>query len=118
MGYHNIQLFSTTEGLLREIHQQPSLVFLDHNLPDGKGLNVLKEVKSTYPFVNCVMVSGQATIGVAIESLKYGAHDYLLKGKDDNSAKLKKVIGECMTLKHPNESSNNRTLFGNLLNLF
>ncbi len=96
MGYENVQLFSASEELLKEIHQQPSIVFLDHNLPDGKGLDVLKEIKSTYPDVNCIMLSGQAIIGIVVDSYKYGAFDYLLKGVDDSPNELERVINDCI----------------------
>jgi two-component system, NtrC family, response regulator AtoC len=96
MGYENVQLFSASEELLKEIHQQPSIVFLDHNLPDGKGLDVLKEIKSTYPDVNCIMLSGQAIIGIVVDSYKHGAFDYLLKGVDDSPNELERVINDCI----------------------
>jgi FixJ family two-component response regulator len=116
-GYQDIQIFSTSEDFLAEIHQQPAIALLDHNLPDDKGLNVLKEVKSTYPSVNCIMLSGQATIGVAVDSLKYGAYDYLLKGKDDNSDKLQDVISECIQFANAVTEKSKKSIFGNFLKL-
>jgi polysaccharide export outer membrane protein len=118
MGFHDTTLFSHSEEFLKEIHKQPAIVFLDHNLPDGKGLNVLKEIKSTYPYIHCIMISGQATIGVAIDSLKYGAFDYLLKGKDDSSDKLQKVITDCLAFDTMEDTSHKRTFIGSILNLF
>ena len=96
LGYSNIELFTSGEDCIKDIHKQPEIIFLDHNLPDGKGLNILKEIKSTYPHIQCVMISGQATIGVAINALKYGATDYLLKGKDDDIYKVESVIEDCI----------------------
>ena len=93
-----VRVFKTVENAMRIIHEQPDIILLDHNLPDGKGLELLKEIKSTYPNIQCVMISGQSTIDVAIKALKFGATDYLIKGKDDNNENLKKVIDSCELL--------------------
>lgn len=94
----NVEIFSRAEDCLKEIHKLPKVIFLDHNLPDNKGLDVLKKVKSRFPTIQVVMVSGEATVSVAINCLKYGATDYLLKGKDDNHKKLTEVLEDCETL--------------------
>ena len=113
----NVQLYSKSEDLLRDIHEMPDIIFLDHNLPDGKGLHTMKEIKATYPHIQCVMVSGQATIGVAIESLKFGATDYLIKGKDDNNESLKRVLNACIQLSKIKTRKRKKRL-GLPLNLF
>lgn len=117
LGYETIEIFSSIEDLMNQIHRQPYMVLLDHNLPDGSGLETLKEIKSTYPYVHCIMISGQATIGVAIDSLKHGAFDYLLKGKDDNSDKLGIVMKECAQLHKPTKEGS-KSLLSTFKNFF
>ena len=118
MGYMNVEIFARAEDMMAQIHKQPTIAFLDHNLPDGKGLNVLKEIKSTYPKINCVMLSGQATIGVAIDSLKYGAFDYLLKGKDDNPERIEKVLNDCERINQLSTQKTKLNLLHTFLNMF
>ncbi|MFM1744416.1 MAG: hypothetical protein RLZZ630_353, partial [Bacteroidota bacterium] len=65
---------------------KPSIVFLDYNL-DSKvrqamdGIDVLKEIKELDPQIEVVMISGQDKIDVAVNSIKYGAFDYIVKGE-------------------------------------
>lgn len=118
LGYSNIELFTSGEDCIKDIHKQPEIIFLDHNLPDGKGLNILKEIKSTYPHIQCVMISGQATIGVAINALKYGATDYLLKGKDDDIYKVESVIEDCIKFYELQTLKSKKKSNSKLLNLF
>lgn len=118
LGYSDIELFTTGEDCMKDIHKQPEIIFLDHNLPDVKGLNILKEIKSTYPQIQCVMISGQATIGVAINALKYGATDYLLKGKDDDIYKVESVIKDCIKFYELQTLNRKKKSNSNFLNLF
>jgi len=116
----NVEIFSNAEDCIKNIHKAPEVIFLDHNLPDNKGLEVLKEVKATYPAVQVVMVSGQATVSVAINCLKFGATDYLLKGKDDNHKKLTEVLKDCEMLSNRIKASNRKygSKSGRFLNFF
>ena len=118
LGYGNVETFSNAEEMMVVIHQQPLFAFLDHNLPDGKGLDVLKDIKGTYPNINCIMLSGQATISVAIDSLKYGAFDYLLKGKDDSLERIEKVLNDCFRMTRHDTQQTKSKFLNSFLNIF
>ncbi|MBP6513183.1 MAG: response regulator, partial [Bacteroidia bacterium] len=45
------------------------------------GIDVLKELKNIYPEMEVVMISGQDRIDVAVNTMKYGAFDYIVKGE-------------------------------------
>jgi DNA-binding NtrC family response regulator len=50
--------------------------------PDAKnGVEILRVLKDKYPDVQVIMLSGQDKIDVAIDSMKYGAYDYVVKGE-------------------------------------
>lgn len=83
---------------LNQAHQQPDIIFLDYKLPDINGLEVLRDLKSTYPQIHIIMLSAQEKIKVAVQSLKYGATDYLVKGKDDSPDSLHRIIKNCSTI--------------------
>ncbi len=52
---------------------------LDVSLPDGSGVDLLAALKESEPAIVCIMMSGQATIEVAVEATKRGAVDFLEK---------------------------------------
>ncbi len=70
------------------------LVFLDIKMPGIDGIEVLKKIKSIYPFIDVVMMTAYASIGSAVEAMKIGAYDYLTKPFDPEylSMLVKKII--------------------------
>ncbi len=70
------------EGLSTLRIQPPDCILLDYNLPDLDGLEFLSELKKTqYPETAVVMLTGQGNEAVAVQALKNGAQDYLIKGE-------------------------------------
>lgn len=55
------------------------LALLDLHLPDGSGLTLLSELRSIHPFLQVVIITGDATIESAIGALQEGAFGYVLK---------------------------------------
>ena len=55
------------------------IVFLDVWLPDKDGIMGIKEIKSYFPEVEIIMISGHGNIENAVESIKYGAYDFIEK---------------------------------------
>lgn len=83
---YDIIAFSTGEDCLKNMHLKPNIVFLDYYLNSVvkdamDGLDVLQEIKKVSPETDVVMLSGQDKIDVAVEVMKYGAFDYIVKGE-------------------------------------
>jgi DNA-binding NtrC family response regulator len=55
------------------------MILLDYQLGDDNGLEVLKKIKSYDPDIHVVFLSGQKKVDVAVDSLKYGSIDYVVK---------------------------------------
>ena len=55
------------------------LVLCDYNLPDGTGLDALRRLLALRPDLPVVMVTGQNEISTALEALRLGAYDYVVK---------------------------------------
>jgi two-component system, OmpR family, response regulator len=87
MSKYEIHDFPTGEECLAAAKVRiPQIVFLDYNLNSQvrdamDGIDVLKELKNIYPEMEVVMISGQDRIDVAVNSMKYGAFDYIVKGE-------------------------------------
>ncbi len=71
-------------------NEEIDVVILDIKMPGMDGIETLREVKRRFPLVEVVMLTGHGTIETAVEGMKLGASDYLLKPADfeDLSAKL------------------------------
>lgn len=83
---YNFRLFDNGEEALTAMAQNPFIVILDYHLnahkPEAKnGVQILAAIKDQYPKTHVVMVSGQDKIQVAVDSMKYGAYDYIVKGE-------------------------------------
>lgn len=63
-------------------HHDIEVVILDVKMPGMDGIETLREVKSKHPLVEVVMLTGHATVETAIEGMKLGAFDYLMKPCD------------------------------------
>ena len=79
---YEVEIFPDGRSLLKNLFKNPSLISLDYNLPDMTGLEVLKQIKEFNPDTPVVIVSGQQDVATAIELLKKGAYDYILKDQD------------------------------------
>lgn len=79
---NQVEVFPDGKSLVRNLYKNPNLISLDYNLPDMTGLEVLKQVREFNPETPVVIVSGQQDLATAIELLRKGAYDYILKDQD------------------------------------
>ena len=91
LGYDDITCFSSGTLCLNHLQERPDIILLDHEMGDLTGFDVLIKIKRFDPNIYVVMVSGQEDMMTAIDSLKYGAFDYIIKG-DDTTDKITKVM--------------------------
>lgn len=95
MGYENVKVFYSGKECMENLYLNPELVLLDYKLQDVSGLDILKEIKAINPDMQVIILSSQETIQVAIDTMKYGAFDYLVKNDnvfDKLEITLKKVF--------------------------
>jgi len=79
LGYVNIKYYRKSADCLDQLLLQPDLIFLDYNMDNLNGIDVLKKIKRFDPNVSIVFLSGQKDISIAVNALKYGALDYIRK---------------------------------------
>jgi DNA-binding NtrC family response regulator len=71
------------EGAIEALAQVPvDVVVLDVKMPGMDGLETLREIKKRSPLVEVIMLTGHASMEVAIEGMEHGAFDYLMKPMD------------------------------------
>ncbi len=83
------------------------LVFLDIKMPDMSGIEVLQIIKERFPHVMVVMITAYGSVETAVEAMKLGANDYLMKPFEpeyllvlvEKLIKQKKIIEENILLK-------------------
>jgi DNA-binding NtrC family response regulator len=77
------QAFSGKEALDKLIAgSQAEVVILDVKMPGMDGIEALQAIKGKVPLVEVIMLTGHATVESAIEGMKLGAFDYLMKPCD------------------------------------
>ncbi|HTU57679.1 MAG TPA: response regulator, partial [Polyangiales bacterium] len=75
--------------LLRRV--DPDCILLDYSLPGTNGLDVLRDIRADWADVPVVILTGQGNEAIAVEAMKNGAQDYVLKSQLDGD-KLHRVI--------------------------
>lgn len=73
---------SGRECLDRLKQEDIDIVVLDILMPGMNGIDTLKEIKKRFPIVEVIMLTGHGTIQTAVDGMKLGAFDYLLKPAD------------------------------------
>mgnify|MGYP005680327387 CR=1 FL=1 len=77
---YKVETVSGGEEALAKVKSSPAdLIFLDLKMPGMNGLETLRKIKERYPLIQVVMLTAHGTIETAVEGLKMGAFDYLLK---------------------------------------
>jgi len=72
------------------------VVILDVKMPGMDGIETLKQIKTRFPLVEVIMLTGHATVDSGIQSIRQGAFDYLMKPCDFDEllAKVRQAVGE------------------------
>ena len=78
-GY-NVHEASTIAGATDSIPKEdPDIILLDIDLPDGSGLDFLEELKAERPEATVIMITGDVSVRTTIASMRGGAHDFVGK---------------------------------------
>ena len=98
--YHNVtvNIFAYGENCLDKMDEKPDIVVLDFHL-DGirenaaTGLEILKKIKSISPDTQVIMMSSQEDLKIALDTIRNGAYDYVMK-QEDVIARLEFLINK------------------------
>jgi DNA-binding NtrC family response regulator len=79
------------------------VVLLDIKMPGMDGIETLREIKRQYPLIEVIMLTGHGSTETAVEGMKLGAYDYLLKPAD-----FKDLIGKLNGAREKKEAQQER----------
>jgi DNA-binding NtrC family response regulator len=77
--FNRIESFLSGEECLKKIHLKPDIIIQDYLLEGMNGIEVLKATKKLQPQTEFIFLSGQDSVDVAINTMKHGAYDYIVK---------------------------------------
>lgn len=77
-----VERYENGRDCLKNLDRKPDMITMDHELPDMKAADLFREVRQKSPDVAFIIVSAQENINIAVELLKEGAFDYIVKGED------------------------------------
>src|SRR5690348_15311762 len=81
-GYEVVAAESGEEAL-KKLETRPDVIFLDIKLPGMDGVETLRRIRKSSPDLPVVMMTAYQTVDSAVESMRLGACDYLIKPLDN-----------------------------------
>ncbi len=78
-GYQIFTAESAEEGMELIERERPAAVLLDYMMPAMDGMTALRKIRDGYPDTYVIMFTGKGSEEVAVEMMKAGASDYILK---------------------------------------
>ena len=97
MGGFHVEEAETAEEALKKIEKDPfDLVLTDLKMPKMDGLQLVTEIARSKPEILTVLMTGHGSIDSALEAMKRGASDYLMKplNLDELIIRIRKVLEE------------------------
>ncbi len=78
-GYAPIEIATISDALETYNNEMPQAVLLDIDLPDGSGLDLLRDIKREHPEAIVIMITGNVRVETTISALRGGAYDFISK---------------------------------------
>lgn len=79
---NEISLFTSGKEALAQRYQNPDLIILDYNMPGMNGMEVMQSFHSFNKNFAIIIISAQSDIRIAVNLLKEGAFDYIVKDQE------------------------------------
>ena len=79
-GYEATVAVTVKQGIAQYGELHPDIVLIDHNLPDGTGMEVIRHVRQTDGQTRLVMITAHGGVTIAVDAMKAGPHHRCLAG--------------------------------------
>lgn len=83
-GYDVFQASTCRAGLKQLEQHTPEVILCDVCLPDGSGVELVRELKKLRPHSEIILLTAHGNIPDGVQAIKNGAFDYITKGDDNN----------------------------------
>lgn len=89
LGYNNVTRYDSGKAALENLHHHPELIFLDYQMEDMDGLDVLQKIKQSHPNTGVIFCTALEDLSIAVYALQNGLFEYLLKSNFSKKKLLK-----------------------------
>ena len=98
--------YMTPQDCIDNLHLNPDIISIDYMLPGMNGIELMEKIKNYNDGIQCIMVSGQEKIDVAIDTYRKGASDYIIKNDNAlvNLENSVKTLCKTVYLKQENDA--------------
>lgn len=79
---NQVQRFESAADLMEALNERPDVITLDYTLTDMRGDVLYKKIRAVLPDAMVIMISGQEDITTALNLLREGVYDYLVKNEE------------------------------------
>jgi DNA-binding NtrC family response regulator len=102
---YSVSKYINGEDFLKNLHPKPDVITLDYSLPDIKCESLIGRIKEYDSEIPIIIISGQEDIKTAIDLLKKGVYDYIVKDEDTKDRLWNTIrhLRENLELKSENE---------------
>lgn len=88
---YSVRTFFNAKDCLDNLHLKPKLITVDYSMPDMNGTELIRKIKDTSVDSQIIVISGQEDVSTAVELLKLGVFDYILKDEDTKNRLLNSI---------------------------
>jgi DNA-binding NtrC family response regulator len=114
LGYNNVEMYDNGNDCLDSLEEHhPDVIFLDYNMEGMNGIDVLKKIKEFNPNITVLFISGQENIEIAVNAMKHGALDYIIKASL-NPERMKEIMEKVESMVPMAEPKQKKSFFKKL----
>jgi len=98
--YTNLKVYQKGEECMKDLHLKPDLIVLDYLSGGMNGLDLMVKIKKENSDIDFIFLSGQNDLEIAVQIMKIGATDYIVKSDKAPQKLVKSIEGLSQTAKH------------------
>jgi CheY-like chemotaxis protein len=93
-GFSQVYIANSGCEFVEELNIKPDLIFLDYDLGDLTGIEVLLKIKKYSPNTQVIMISSQEKKIIIQEAIELGVNSYITKGQPNMNIQIEKALEE------------------------
>ncbi len=102
--YTNLKVYKNGDECMKDLHLKPDLIILDYVSTGMNGLEFMLKVQKEQPDVDFIFLSGQNDVEVAVQIMKLGAADYIVKNDQAPKRLMKSIEGQITVAKRDKQT--------------